>query len=115
MNYTKHFLVLAVVLAASLTVGQDVQHAPTVAQCQADQTLWLSKVEGPSASLPAYYVIAQWGGEMKDCETVDPSNQLKYYNTMAEITAEEHGRLEHFVDRHGTWDIFIAEGGAGKR
>jgi hypothetical protein len=101
------------VLTASL-VGQ-VEHAPTVAQCQADQKLWLSKVEGPSTGLPGYYTIALWGGEMQDCETVDPSNQFKYYNTMAEITAEEHGRLEHFIERHGSWDTFIAEDTAGKR
>ena len=110
----KRLLVLVSLILTASLIGQ-VEHAPTVAQCQADQTLWLSKVEGPSASLPAYYVIARWGGEMQDCQTVDPSNQFKYFNTMAEITAEEHGRLTHFIDRHGTWDTFIVEDAAGKR
>jgi hypothetical protein len=111
----KRFLFLTVVLVASLTLGQDVQHAPTVAQCQADQRLWLSKIGGESSALPKYDVIMRWTSEMGDCQDVDPSNKFKYYNTQAEIIAEQQICLSHFLVRHQLWQKFIDEDAAGKR
>jgi hypothetical protein len=51
----KRISILALMFVA-VSVGQDVQHAPTVAQCQADQRLWLSKLEAapPDTNLPSY-------------------------------------------------------------
>lgn len=108
-------LILALILTASL-VGQGIKHAPAVAQCQADQRLWLSKTEeGDSPRLPKYDVLSEWDSEMTDCEKVDPNNKWTYYNTSEEITEIRHTRLIDFVSRHNLWQEFIAEDGAGKR
>ena len=114
----KHFLILAVVLGGSLTilaVGQEIKHAPTVAQCQADQRLWFSKIEGESSTLPKYDVLSEWAIEMGDCKTVDPVNFNKYYNLHGEIDAERALRMIDFIDRQGLRQKFLAEDAAGKR
>jgi hypothetical protein len=111
----KRLLILGVFVLAA--VGQDVQHAPTVAQCQADQRLWLAKLESspPDSTLPAYNVLTRWETEMKDCQDVDPSNHLKYYTTQEEGSEAQGFRMINFLIRHGLWDKFIAEDAAGKR
>jgi len=120
----KYFLILAVVMATSLTVGwganqdanQEVEHAPTVAQCQADQRLWMADLEeADSKQLPTFHVLTKWADEMTDCEKVDPDNKWGYYNTLTEIGAEKRTRLVNFLDRHGLWDKFKQEDEAGKR
>jgi hypothetical protein len=112
------FLVFAVVLVASLVAPQ-VEHAPTVAQCQADQRLWLAKIEadanGDKTGLPNIYTMRAWGIEMTQCKDVDPSNRFKYFNTEAEIFTDEMLRLRHFLDRHDLMEKFIEEDAAGKR
>jgi hypothetical protein len=112
----KRLVLAGLVLTASL-VGQDVQHAPTVAQCQADQRLWLSKIEDTdnASALPTFDVLSKWQREMSDCKTVDPSEELKYYNTGAEIRTMQGIRLMNFIARHGLWDKFKEEDAAGKR
>jgi hypothetical protein len=52
---------------------------------------------------------------MSVCETVDPDNFWKYYNTRGEISSERVIRLVDFLDRHNLTDQFKAEGAAGKR
>jgi hypothetical protein len=92
-------LILALILTASL-VGQ-VEHAPTVAQCQADQRLWISRIEeGDSPRLPVFTVLTQWSHEMMECEKVDPNNEQRYYNTGSEIDEVESNRLLGFLNRH---------------
>jgi hypothetical protein len=110
-------LALAVVLLAASRTGQ-VEHAPTVAQCQADQRLWFPKVEqNPTdpGSLPHYSVLTDWSIEMDDCEKVDPENARKYTTTETEIAYIQLGRLRHFIQRHQMWDKFLAEDDADKR
>jgi hypothetical protein len=111
-------LVVGWLILTALLTGQ-VEHAPTVAQCQADQRLWLAKIEadanGDKGGLPAIYVIRAWALEMTQCKDVDPSNRFKYYNTESEISTEEMLRLRHFIDRHDLLAKFIEEDSAGKR
>jgi hypothetical protein len=107
-------VVFAVFVTVSPSAGQ-VEHAPTAAQCQADQRLWLSRLEGPSSQLPEYKVLVGWSSEMKDCQEVDPTNNFKYFNTRTELTAEQQIRLSRFLERHGLWNQFRAEDAAGKR
>jgi hypothetical protein len=113
----KRLVLTGLILTASV-VGQ-VEHAPTVAQCQADQRLWLAKIEADAnrdkTGLPNIYAMRAWGLEMTQCKDVDPSNRFKYYNTEAEISTDEMLRLRHFLDRHDLMEKFIEEDAAGKR
>ena len=114
----KRFVILAVILLGTSVVGQ-VEHAPTVAQCQADQRLWLAQIEADAKDsnkgLPSLEVIRAWGSEMHNCQEVDPENSHKYYNTQSEIVTEELLRLRNFIVRHDLWDKFLEEDAAGKR
>jgi hypothetical protein len=102
-------------LLLTASIGGQVEHAPTVAQCQADQRLWLSELEESAPHLPAYDVLTQWQVEMRDCKNVDPSNYWTYYNTQSEIGAEKSSRMKDFLDRHDLWTQFKQEDTAGKR
>jgi Tfp pilus assembly protein PilV len=105
----------SLILTASL-LGQ-VEHAPTVAQCQADQRLWLSQMESDhgQGSLPAYDVIDKWKWEMDDCMSVDPESKVRYYNTESEVWVVQMARTKDFLKRHQMWETFLDEDAAGKR
>lgn len=107
------FLLFVSLLSTSVTA--QVEHAPTVEQCQADQRLWISKIEGPAGERPNWDTLADWEKESDDCQKVDPTNRFKYYNLGAEIDAERMLRLLHFVNRHNLYEQFIAEDEAKKR
>jgi hypothetical protein len=108
------YFVLLLLLLSSLP-AQEVEHAPTVEQCRADQRLWLAKIEGPSGTLPGYLTLVSWSHEMGECTSVDPDNHALYFNVVGEIGSEELIRLEHFLDRHALLEKFIEEDKAGKR
>lgn len=98
--------------------AQQVEHAPTVEQCRADQALWLSKLEIPYHRGTDDVVVStlhQWQSEMHDCEAVDPPNQFKYYNTRVEALSEESLRELTFIYRHNLYHQFVEEDAAGKR
>jgi hypothetical protein len=119
----KRCLVLGwLILTASLVghafrLESQVEHSPTVAQCQADQRLWLSKLETLPADtgLPSYTSLSLWAIEMDNCQQVDPKNQWLYYNVHGEISDVQASRMVRFVGRHGLWNKFLAEDAAGKR
>jgi hypothetical protein len=114
----KGLVILGVILSASFVAGQgQIEHAPTVARCQADQRLWLAQLEvdARSNTLPTVDVIRTWSSGMMKCEDVDAANRLKYYDTESEIITERMLRLEHFLDRHDLWQKFKAEDAAGVR
>jgi hypothetical protein len=69
-----------------LVHSQEVQHAPTVEQCRADQRLWLSKLEGPDGTNVTFRELRGWILEMFDCERVDPEFRVRYYNTRGPST-----------------------------
>jgi hypothetical protein len=108
----KRLLVLGLVLTASLT-GQ-VEHAPTVAQCQADQRLWFSKIEDGNSTL-TFDALANMEREMIACHDVDPPNARDYYNTSCSATAAMAARMSKFIQRHRLWSQFEAEDAAAKR
>jgi hypothetical protein len=109
----RRLITLAVTVLATSLVGQ-VEHAPTVAQCQADQRLWIDEIENRGTHLK-YVTIDGWLLEMGDCDKVDPKNHSNYHSTEAEIVAEEALRMEGFIQRHSLWNKFIAEDSAGTR
>jgi hypothetical protein len=95
---------------------QQVEHAPTVAQCQADQRLWYSKIEADHGlDDVTFSTLVGWGTEMVQCEIVDPQNHLKYSQTNSEDIAERATRELNFISRHGLGQQFLAEDAAGKR
>jgi hypothetical protein len=74
----KRLLVLGWPILATSLVGQ-VEPAPTVAQCQADQRLWLSQLEAqpPDSKLPDFNTLTHWETEMTQCQMVDSASQAK--------------------------------------
>jgi hypothetical protein len=101
------------ILAVSLT-GQ-VEHAPTVAQCQADQRLWDFKLLHEREKLPDVTMLQKWNTELRDCLTIDPPTQLQYIVTTDEIDAETLLRTIHYLERHNMMADFKTEDAAGKR
>jgi hypothetical protein len=95
-------------------ITSQIEHAPTVDQCRADQRLWLSQLES-GLPLPAVSIMDEQRGEMMDCLIVDPSRQLEYRNTTNEISAAVITRYRHFLWRHNLMDQFVKEDAAGKR
>jgi hypothetical protein len=112
------WLLVLVLVSFNLLGSQEVQHAPTVELCRADQKLWLSKLEEPgntSLANVTFYELNGWSKEMSDCEKVDPEFHFRYYNTLGEANSEQVLRLTDFLRRHNLWDQFIAEDLQGKR
>ena len=110
-------LLTILILATAPAFAQQIEHAPTVDQCQADQRLWLSRLEDDKDKLMDVTdgVLTKWAKEMRSCEAVDQTNHNRYYNTRAEIGAEQYIRLSDFVVRHNLWDKFVEEDAAGQR
>jgi hypothetical protein len=113
----KTVVLLALVLSlGSVTTKPQVEHAPTVAQCEADQRLWLSKLEDDrGVDDVKFHTLEAWQREMTDCKEVDPTNNNKYINVMSEAEAELSRREFDFIARHGLTEQFIAEDEKGKR
>jgi hypothetical protein len=105
------------ILATAPAFAQQIEHAPTVDQCQADQRLWLHRMEDTNDKLNdvTAYTLLGWSKEMQACDAVDHANSFLYLNTKAEIWAEKYKRLADFVDRHNLWEKFIEEDAAGQR
>ena len=108
------WLILSAAGILTVSMCGQVEHAPTVAQCQADQRLWSSQIER-SASTLTFDVLKSRGREMIECYDVDPANAKDYYTTASSATAVTAARLSKFIQRHQLWDKFIAEDAAGKR
>ena len=107
-------LLLGLCLCSPLLTAQ-VEHAPTVEQCRADQRLWLPKLEGERNLVAASSELNGWRQEMNDCMKVDPAFSDRYYSTTSEAGIEKLLRLEHFLYRHNLYDSFLAEDAHGQR
>jgi hypothetical protein len=98
------------------TVGQDIEHAPTVEQCRADQRLWKARLKGGGGPLPSVQILSQWHGEMIACWNVDPTtDQNDYAGTTVYISVEESNRYLAFIKRHNLYKQFEQEDKEGKR
>ena len=114
-------LAFALLLCACMAVAQqDPIHAPTVAQCQADQRLWASQINdgskdwAHSANNVSAVTLVAWGNELVVCEAVDPDNQ-DYAKTLRCTHSVISYRMNDFIQRHGMSGQFFAEDKAGKR
>jgi hypothetical protein len=109
-------IVVSFFVALSFTVSpakDEIKHASTVAQCQADQKLWLAERDR-NDSLP-FDALHKRFDEMVDCHNVDPANDHQYYNTASSEAMSMFKRMSQFIQRHKMWDEFQAEDAAGKR
>ena len=113
----KQFWPLVLVFISFNSVAsQEMQHAPTVTQCRADQRLWFSKIEDETMAASIDFLqLRKWSMEMFDCISVDPERQDPYFTTDAEITTRQEMRLENFLERHHLFNQFLAEDAQGKR
>jgi len=75
----------------------------------------MDKIEQTDTLHPEFYALDGWRSEMADCQTVDPANQVKYYNLQSEIVADEAIRMNHFLMRHDLMGQFLKEDSDGKR
>lgn len=112
-------------LAASLASGkpaQEVQHAPTVAQCRADLKAWWEKA-GKDHGLDdtSYDLLGSMSSEMTNCIIADKANRSHaesapdYYELTVELEKQQADRLTRFLLRHNLWSEFQTEDAAGKR
>jgi hypothetical protein len=114
----KSLILIAAILIAYPAFGQEIKHAPTVAQCQADQRLWAAKLEQPHGQVVTavpYSTLMEWLREMGDCEDIDPAQHDLYMNTSGEAITAMASRLREFVYRHKMWEQFLKEDAAGTR
>jgi hypothetical protein len=108
-------------LASSLAFArpqQAVEHAPTVAQCQADRAYWDSKLEQDDrkgTSDVQFMTLFEWDVEMDKCRVVDYPNRWQYFNLGEEALAEMAIRQRRFLVRHSMWQQFLDEDAAGQR
>jgi hypothetical protein len=109
------WLLLLMVIPLQLVHSQEAKHALTVEQCRADQKLVLSRLKSNERTLVSYKEMDGWFLEMQNCISVDPENQLRYYNTMSETSAMLNMRMQSYLKRHNHWDEFLAEDAQGKR
>ncbi|MGD0544673.1 MAG: hypothetical protein ABSB65_09705 [Candidatus Acidiferrales bacterium] len=109
-------LTALVLLFSVSSAPQEVEHAPTAQQCQADQALWMSKLEGDHGlDTVTVRTLHLWEHEMGQCMIVDKQNHSKYYNTDAEAVATESTRELNFIDRHSLLSQFYKEDAEGQR
>jgi hypothetical protein len=108
------FVILIALVWPFAGVAQEPQpeakHAPTVAQCKADQAVWSHELEGGAqGSKTEFMVLRFWPQEMSDCAQVDPSNSDKYLVLSAEAAATMARREFDFLKRHDLFAKFVEE------
>jgi hypothetical protein len=105
---------LSVTLAPTQTT--QIEHAPTVEQCKADQRLWAAETQiEKSKNLPAHRAMVVRSEETGACANVDPENRAGYLGVMVLTFGDLLHRYSDFVDRRSMRDQFAAEDAAGKR
>jgi len=114
-------LVLVPVCAVSVTALAQMHHAPTAAQCQADETVWhrtLSQVDmEDQGSLKgvSYDTLGEVLVEMNECGEVDPARGGAYFSVLAGALDARLLRVMDFVNRHHLGEQFKKEDLAGIR
>jgi hypothetical protein len=127
----KTILLAAAILIAVPAIGQEVQHAPTAAQCQADRAVWsvqadewvqaeIAHSDRGTANLSALNKMTVDGiharaEELGTCNTVDPANQQMYSLAADNYSLIYLSRLTHFMTRHGLFSQFFEEDSQGQR
>jgi hypothetical protein len=105
---------LFLLMIARVVHAQEVKHAPTVAQCQADMKLWRAQSKDERTALP-YAELYNRKTEMLDCSDIDETLESGYLKVAQNYIFEMGARTEHFIQRHDLIGEFIQEDKAGKR
>lgn len=124
---------VSVLLATLIALPQvnPSDHAPPVAQCQADMRLWLEQVSDYSGALIDHVQkgtpnnsdisrlqipqLAKRIVEMGECGAVDPPNLSAYQDVESELESARKDRYEQFVVRHKLESQLLREDAAGIR
>jgi hypothetical protein len=117
MELTMKKLWLLPAIAGPLqSIHAQVEHAPTVEQCRADQKSWYATLEDEAAvANVGYQELQGWFLEMVKCEKVDSERERWYMATHAAVGLIQGTRLRDFLKRHNLWNQFLAEDAEGKR
>ena len=116
-------LLLAVaILVAVPVLGQEAKK-PTVAQCQADQAVWLLKLNEGAASSgwansakdKSSKTLLDWAEEMLSCQALDPKNLDHYLEATKLVFVIIGARQADFLARHSLAKQFFEEDDAGAR
>ena len=109
---------VAALMLASMVGAQQVQHAPTVEQCRADQALWDDQINQPASdwahSVPDISARSLYAmfKHMDECQVVDP-DQVRKYSQTSHLILIVLG--SDFMIRHSLEDKFFEEDDAGAR
>jgi hypothetical protein len=129
-------MILVVCALSGLAFGQSqssaaqIEHAPSVDQCRADQKLWsaeedeyLAKMKTGNRSAAnntdlgrvAFEQLHERGEEMRNCASVDPQNAIAYMDVGNGFHSIRYDRLMGFLLRHKLSAQFIEEDKKGLR
>jgi hypothetical protein len=75
----KAIVTTILILATAPAFAQQVEHAPTVAQCQADQRLWLSRMEDTNDKLKdvTFKMLSAWTQEISSSPHIKRQGAVK--------------------------------------
>jgi hypothetical protein len=106
------------VILAMLTVGamaQDIKHAPTAVQCQADIAVWRAESKVDIEALAVNTLVGR-ANELSDCSKILVSDGSEWARTMrAAYDQHIENRYVHFLMRHGLGQQMVDEDAKGAR
>ena len=112
------WLVVLVSVSFNSLWSQEVKHAPSVEECRAEQTLWMSRLGEPNDAGTVNVNdsdLNDWSSRMVLCGGVDPELRWQYYNIQRELSEVQTNRLIRFLVRHNLYSQFLAEDAQGNR
>jgi len=114
----KLWLLLAMVTPLQLMHAQEVKQTPSVDECRAEQTLWMSRSGEPNDAGTVNVNdsdLNDWSSRMVLCGGVDPELRWQYYNIQRELSEVQTNRLIRFLVQHNLYSQFLAEDAQGNR
>ena len=110
----RKLLVILAILSMS-AVAQDIQHAPTAAQCQADIAVWKTQDKAYIEALPVNTLVNR-ANELSDCSKVLVGDGSEWAWTLrAAYDQHIENRYVHFLIRHGLGQQMVDEDAKGAR
>lgn len=95
--------------------AQDIQHAPTTAQCQADIAVWKTQNRAYIEALPVNTLVGR-ANELSDCSKVLDGDGAEWARTLRAVYDQHiENRYVHFIMRHGLGQQMVDEDAKGAR